>query len=296
MGINKAKMPRKKRKNCQLGGGILILISTLLLLAAVPPPEDKVVFLDVGQGDAILLQEGTRQVLIDGGPGMAVLRRLGKEMPWFDRRLEVVVLTHPQRDHLEGLLHALDRYEVNLVLLPRVAHASRMQEVWLEKISSKGIPYRFAWAGQELRAGDISLRILAPLDTEAARAAARADVNNASVAVRADFHGLSFLLTGDNEKRLEVVLVRNTEEKLLDVDVLKAGHHGSKTSTTQLLVDRASPSATVISVGADNKFGHPSLEVLERLAGRPLWRTDWSGSIRFIHTKSEQWLATTLRQ
>ncbi len=338
MGVKKEKSEKRKEKSYGLEAGVLILIVAWLLLAAVPGPEDKVVFLDVGQGDSILLQNGTRQVLIDGGPGMTVLTRLGEEMPWFDRSIEVVVLTHPQQDHMEGLLHVLDRYEVGMVLLPKIAHTSQMQEEWLERIVEKDIDYRFAWAGQRLEVGEIAMRILGPIDSEEAKAAIKANLNNASMVARVDycsdetppslplsplrqgFEGqageaqgsaginapldkggiggisepvvgcLSFLLTGDIEKRVENILVQNTREDLLDVDVLKAGHHGSKTSTNEILIDKATPAAAVISVGSDNKFGHPHGEVLERLKGMPIWRTDEVGSVRFRHLPDGQWI------
>lgn len=291
-----------KDKSYGLEAGVLILIIILLLLAVVPGVEDKVVFLDVRQGDSILLQSKTNQVLIDGGPGMTVLRRLGEEMPWFDRRIEVVVLTHPQRDHMEGLLHALDRYEVGMVLLPKIAHTSQMQEAWLKRITSKGIAYRFAWAGEKIVAGDMMMTILGPFDTEAARAAARANLNNVAVVARVDYGGMSFLLTGDIEKRMERMLVLEYARassprvfparaaNVLDVDVLKAGHHGSKTSTNEILIDKAKPAAAVISVGADNKFGHPHPDVLARLGDIPVWRTDEAGSIGFKLMDDGRWI------
>ncbi len=266
--------------------------ATIVLTMLMPQPEEKVVFLDVGQGDAILLQDSTTQVLIDGGQGMAVLQRLGEEIPWFDRKIEVVILTHPQRDHMEGLLHVLERYEVGLVLLPRVTHTSQLQETWLQMIQDRNIPYRFAWTGQKLTAGDMMFQILGPFNTDAARAASKADLNNASVMTRVDFHKMSFLLTGDAEKRVETMLVSNTNPNLLDVDILKAGHHGSNSSTHEQLIRAASPHAAVISVGTENKFGHPREEVLNRLGSIPIWRTDYSGSVRFIYD-GKQWLAAT---
>ena len=293
-------------KSYGLEVGVLILIVVWLLLAAVPGPEDKVVFLDVGQGDSILLQNGTRQVLIDGGPGMTVLTRLGEEMPWFDRSIEVVVLTHPQQDHMEGLLHVLDRYEVGMVLLPKLSHTSQMQEEWLERIIEKNIDYRFAWAGQRLEVGDVALTVLGPFDNPAAEAAARANLNNMSVVTRVDYcpasdlipprgwnqvEGcLSMLMTGDAEKRVENILVGETSHAILDVDVLKAGHHGSKSSTTAALLEAALPAAAVISVGADNKFGHPHPEVLERLKDLLVWRTDELGSVGFKLVDNERWI------
>jgi competence protein ComEC len=271
---------------------LLVITAAVLAIFAIsfiPQPEDKVVFLDVGQGDAILLQNSTSQVLIDGGQGMAVLQRLGEELPWFDKKIEVVVLTHPQRDHMEGLLHILERYEVGLVLLPKVAHSSQLQETWLQMIQDKNIPHRFAWTGQKLTAGDMAFKILGPFNTDAAQAAIKSDLNNASVITRIDFRDMSFLLTGDAEKRVESMLVSNTDSALLNVDILKAGHHGSNSSTHSPLIQAASPHAVVISVGDDNKFDHPRQEVLNRLGNIPLWRTDHNGSISFVHT-GDQWL------
>ena len=99
---------------------------------------------------------------------MAVLKRLGEELPWFDKTIEVVVVTHPQRDHLEGLLHVMERYNVGLVLLPRAAHSSQLQETWLTKVIDQEIPYRFAWAGQQLAVGDMTFALLGPFDSPAA--------------------------------------------------------------------------------------------------------------------------------
>lgn len=269
----------------------LLCLGLLTVSSFVPGPEDKVVFMDVGQGDAILLQQGTVQVLIDGGPDMSVLRQLGAEMPWFDRRIEVVVLTHPQQDHLAGLLHVLERYEVGLVLLPRAAHTSQLQASWLQLLLERSVPYRFAWAGQRLATGDLSLQFLWPSPTEAAGAAAKADINNASVVTRADYRGLTFLLTGDAEARTERLLAEESRN-LLDVDVLKVGHHGSNSSTHPALLAAATPAAAVVSVGTDNRFGHPHPAVLERLSNVPLWRTEQHGSVRFLYDGQLWWIGT----
>lgn len=262
------------------------LLATALLvtcLAGFPAPQDKVVFLDVGQGDAILLQQGTQQVLIDGGEGTAVLTRLGEEMPYFDRRVEVMIVTHPDRDHLEGLVHVLDRYEVGMVLLPNAPHTSQLQEGWLAKLSESGVPFRFAWAQQKLMVGDIQIQILGPLNDANAQAAAQKAVNNASVLTRVDYRDLSLLLTGDAEQIVEHALVQHVSAEILDVDILKAGHHGSKTSTSSQLLAAASPRAVVISLGEGNRFGHPHPNVMQRLAPYPVLRTDEHGSVRFLH-------------
>jgi competence protein ComEC len=273
-------------------------VCALLIVAAAFAgiPADKVVFLDVGQGDSILMQKGTRQVLIDGGSGMAVLQRLGEELPWFDRQIEVIVATHPDRDHLEGLLHVMERYEVELVLLPQMPHTSQLQRAWLDKLQDvmdqRRVQYRFAWAGQQVRVSDdLTVRILGPLSENGTIVAPGGKTNNAAVLVRADYAGLSFLLTADAEAVVERRLVQDVGDRL-DVDVLKAGHHGSKTSTTPELLAAATPGAVVISVGGDNRYGHPNEGVLQRLGDVPLWRTDEDGSVRFVREGS-RWLASS---
>jgi competence protein ComEC len=269
-----------------LGAGLLILVTFFM-----PPPADKVVFLDIGQGDSILLQDDTRQILIDGGPGTKVLERLGEELPWFDRRLEVVIATHPDQDHLEGLVHVIERYDVDLVVLPHIAHTTQLQDEWLERlqeaVAAKQIAYRFAWRGEEIKLADMQVSILGPWAE--GEAPAFDTTNNASVITRIDFHGMSWLLSGDAERAVERALVAISDPHQLDVDVLKAGHHGSRTSTGAELLAATTPQVVVISAGHDNRFGHPHPEVVERLEPYDVMRTDQSGSIRFIYQQN-QWL------
>lgn len=267
-----------------MGIKVVVLLALVFMVAVFSKaPSDKVVFLDVGQGDAIFIQSGIQQVLVDGGPGAAVLEQLAKHMPTFDRVVDVLILTHPQQDHLEGLLHMLSRYQVKLVLLPNAAAQSGLFQSFLQQLEDKHIPYRFAWAGQEVTVGEAKIHVLAPFDTATARAITRTDINNASTAVRVDMHGISFFLSGDAEQVAEQLLITNTQPDLLDIDVLKAGHHGSNTSTHQVLLDATRPVAAVISVGKDNQFGHPHLATLQRLAGLPVFRTDEHGAVSFFY-------------
>lgn len=271
-------------------------ICVLVLASFIPLSQDKVVFLDVGQGDSILIQAKTAQVLIDGGSGTKVLERLGEELPWFDRTIDVVISTHPDKDHLEGLLHVLERYKVGLVLLPHIPHTSQLQGEWLHRlqraVENKQFAYRFAWQGQKLKLGDVTIDVLGP-SNDMIRLAAAGTTNNASVITRVDFGDFSLLLSGDAERAVEKVLVEHLLNRL-HVNVLKVGHHGSKTSTSQMLIDAVSPSAAVISVGVDNSFGHPHPAVMQRLENIHLWRTDEHGSVRFLRHDG-QWLVTTQR-
>lgn len=269
---------------------LLFLMFTLRGVEA----QDKVVFLDVGQGDAILLQDGTYQVLVDGGKGQVVLERLAEEMPEADRKIEVLVLTHPQQDHMEGLLHVLERYQVGLVLLPEVSHTTILQEAWLDALLKSGADFRFAWSGQQLQVGDLELEVLAPFDSQEARAATASDLNNASIVLRATMHGMSVLLTGDAEVRAERLLVEHVPREKLDVDVLKSGHHGSASSSSLSLLEAATPASYVVSVGEDNRYGHPNEEVLARVSPVPVLRTDIHGSVRYVYNGTS-WFQSTSR-
>ena len=271
--------------------GALLLAAFILLLEIIPQPLDKVAVLDVGQGDAILLQSGTAQVLIDGGQGRVVLERLAQEMPWFDRTIEVVMVTHPQRDHMEGLLHVLEAYDVGLVVLPDAAHSSQLQEAWLTMIGERGVAYRFARAGQQLTVGDAELTILNPLDSDEAMAATASDLNNASIVVKASWPDLSFLLTGDAESRVERLLLTAWPGGELQADILKVGHHGSKSSTSPEFLAAVQPSAAIVSAGLDNRFDHPHQEILDRLASLPIWRTDRDGTVSIVRA-GDDWLIT----
>lgn len=276
----------------QLQIPLCIFLFTSILGLAARAPSDKVVFLDVGQGDAILLQNNNQQLLIDGGPGATVLERLAEELPYYDKKIEVVAVTHPQQDHIEGLLHVLERYDVGLVILPHGATGSSLFESFLNSVEEKKIPYRFAWAGQKLQFHDAIVQILAPLETEQAKVIARADINNASVTTRIDMHGLSFYLSGDAEQVAEHTVVSSWDKKIMDVDIVKAGHHGSNSSTQHLLLKATTPSAAVISVGEDNRYGHPHPAVLSRLSGVPVWRTDIHGSVRFLFDKKKWYVGS----
>lgn len=232
--------------------------------------------LDVGQGDAILVRHGSADILVDGGPDSAVLRRLGEVRPFWDRRIEVVVLTHPQQDHLRGLLDVIEREKVGLVLLPRIPAESQTFQRFIALLRERNIPVRAAFAGQRLTAGDLSLRVLAP-DAELLRRA-KTNANIGSIVLRGNAPSFSFLLTGDIEAPTEQYLVQHAGSAL-DVDVLKVPHHGSKTSSTPQFLRAVSPFVSLMSVGEGNRYGHPHKAVLERYPANAFFRTDEEGTV-----------------
>lgn len=237
-----------------------------------------VAFLDAGQGDAIFIQaENGNQILIDAGPNKSVLRELGKVMPFYDRSIDMLILTHPDLDHIGGGPEILKRFNVGLIMAPDVSSQSPAYAE-LEKIrKEKNIREIAATRGVKIIIDENSfMDILFPL-----REVANLDDNDMSVVAKLVYGKNSYLFTGDSPKKIENYLVY-LAPKDLDVDVLKIGHHGSQTSSSEIFVGYTSPQYAVISSGKDNRYGHPHKEVLDILTrlGIKILRTDEMGTIK----------------
>jgi competence protein ComEC len=275
----------------------LLVLAVLASIAAATMPDDKlrVSFLDVGQGEAILIQKGSQQVLVDGGPSpQALALELGERMPFWDKTIELVVLSHPHADHLTGLVDTIQRYRVERVLYPESDYGSPLCQQWLELIGEKDIECTIARAGQEINLGDgVKIAVLNP--PASLLTGTNSDVNNNSVVLSLYAGRVSFLLTGDIEQEAEFELIARGSN--LSGTVLKVGHSGSKTSTTAEFLAEVSPRVAVISVG-ENSFGHPSGEVIgrleERLGTGNIFRTDEQGTIEFITDGERLWVRTKL--
>lgn len=259
---------------------ILILVGAVsgaLLFAHARGTETALHILDVGQGDAMLVRHGSVDILIDGGPDATLLERLGEVRPFWDRRVDIVVLTHPQQDHLRGLLDVIEREKVGLVLLPRLAATSATFRRFVELLHARQVPVRAAARGQTIRYKDLSLTVLAPDAT--LRARAERNLNMGSVVVRVGTPSFRALLTGDIEAPTEQYLRNLRPASLLHAEVLKVPHHGSKTSSASSFLRAVHPQLAVISVGKGNRYGHPHPSILARYRGTPVLRTDVSGTI-----------------
>ena len=243
--------------------------------------------LDVGQGDAILIETPNGQhVLIDGGPsGRAVTEALGEALPFWERTLDLVVLTHPQQDHLAGLIDVLERYDVRQVLATPLAADTAAYREWQQAIRRQGVPYAEAQVGQWIDlGGGATLRVLAPDD----EALSSRDPNDASLVLKLTMGEVSFLLTGDIEEDGEAALLRSEVD--LGATVLKVPHHGGRTSSGDAFVRAVAPAVAVVSVGEENRFGHPSPAVLGRLDGALLLRTDLHGTVRLSTDGERLWV------
>jgi competence protein ComEC len=247
----------------------------------------EVVFLDVGQGDSILIQKGTKQILIDGGSnGKTELAELGKYLPYSDGEIELVIATHPDRDHIGGLVDVARNFKIGKVVTTGAEKDTAVFKEWKDIQEYNRIETLGAIRGDEINFYGSKIRIISPGSSVDATAG---DANNKTVVARFDFGDSSFLFTGDIEAPAEKEILASGEN--VDVDFLKIAHHGSKYSSSDEFLDAASPETAVISVGADNSYGHPHEETLEKLRSRNIniLRTDEVGDIIFeCKTQSEK--------
>ena len=273
----------------------LLLIAILVWSVAFTMPDDKlhISFLDVGQGDAILVQMPDGQnILIDGGPDpQKVNLELSKKLPFWDRTIDLMVSTQPQADHITGLVEVLQRYEVKQVLEPGVPYDSCIYREWLRLVEEKHVKHNIAKAGQEIDLGNgIKMEVLNP--PQALFEGTSSDVDNNGVVLRLSWGKVSFLFTADIRQEAEFELIEQRAN--LRSTVLKVAHHGSKTSTSPQFLAAADSEIAVISVGADNHFGHPSPEVVESLVDKlgedKVYRTDENGTIEFITDGKRLWV------
>jgi competence protein ComEC len=239
----------------------------------------KVYFFDVGQGDAILIESPTHgRVLVDGGRNRQIVTELGKTLSFGDRRIDAVIATHPDADHIGGLPEVLGRYQVGLIISPGVESDNEIDDELRKRAEEKKIQTLTARRGQVLNFGDgVILTILFP-----DRDVSDWETNDASIVAKLVYGQSSFLLTGDAPIGTENILM-NLDKKILDVDVLKAGHHGSRTSTGLTFAEAVSPDYAVVSAGRDNTYGHPHQEVLDILerVGAKTDNTAEKGTIKF---------------
>lgn len=246
--------------------------------------ELQVHFIDVGQGDSIYIKTPSQNILIDAGErGDTVVRYL-QELDV--ESLDLVISTHPHSDHIGGLLDVLEAIEVKEVIDPGIVHTSKTFEKYLTLIDEKDIKFTEGRAGDVRDVGGVKLEILHPTEPN------ENDLNNTSIVVRLTFVEISFLFTGDAEKKSEKEIL----DQGFDVSstILKAGHHGSRTSTGEYFLKAVSPDTVIIMCGEGNSYGHPHEETIELLAKYDVdvYRTDISGTI-VITTDGKTYEVTT---
>jgi beta-lactamase superfamily II metal-dependent hydrolase len=239
--------------------------------------ELVITVLDVGQGDSILIQTPNKhEFLVDGGPNDAVVDQLGQVLPFWQRRIDGLLPSHPQADHINGFVDVLARYKViNYFNTPAEADISSYKSI-MNTLEQENITKDYFLAGEEIKTDDnVYLSSLWPKsDTNWQDIA---DLNDVAEVFVLQFHYFKAIFTGDAGANVDQQIINQSP----DVDMLKVGHHGSATGTDQQWLETIKPEISVISVGKDNKYGHPAVSTLRQLTsvGSQIWRTDQSGRI-----------------
>jgi len=271
-----------------------VLLGTLFLISWTLEPrfsahlsgEDGLLihFYDVGQGDAILIEKGTTQILIDGGPNDRILTYLGRDLfPW-DREIDLLVLTHPHADHLTGLIPVIERYRIDKILYFPSVYDTRGYQKFQELVKKEGAEILLGRSGGEIKLGEISLQTLWPTDSFRDE-----NINNESLVMLLDYADFEVLLLGDAEGEVQSRLFIN-----VGIEVIKVGHHGSSNGSYEPLLRLAAPNLAVVSAGAQNQYGHPHQQTLNLFAklGIPLLRTDLDGTITVRSDGHDFWYDT----
>jgi competence protein ComEC len=243
-------------------------------------PELKVAFLDVGQGDAIFIQAPNgNQMIVDGGRPGAIIDPLSRVMPFGDRSIDVLVVTNPDLDHYAGFIDVLREYSVGSVIESGTIAKTKTYELLHSEITKREIPHLFARKGMTVTLDSengVVFEILFP-----DRDMTGWSNNDSSLVGRLVYGENEILFTGDATTRTEQALITSNSPEALRSDILKVGHHGSRTSTSKEFLSIVNPSIAIVSLGAKNSYGHPHkepMDVLER-AGVVVFRTDKEGTI-----------------
>lgn len=258
-----------------------LFLATIFLWQEIGKFSDNtliVYFFNIGQGDAAYIRTPDQEdILVDGGPDAAVLSKLGKVMPFFDRKIELIIVSHPQADHISGLVDVMDRYEVGKILWTKVACDTGVCQEFKEKIAEKNIAQEKVIVGDVISFDNIDIKILYPFyDLEGKELK---DLNKSMIMAQIDYENNSFLFTGDAGTDIEKQLLNN---KLVQhINVLKVGHHGSRYASSPEFLKTINPQFAIISVGK-NSYGHPALQTLQNLKNLRIktFRTDQDGDIR----------------
>ncbi|MGI6368262.1 MAG: DNA internalization-related competence protein ComEC/Rec2 [Anaerolineae bacterium] len=268
------------------------LVSVLWLVAGnLPDGRLHVSFLDVGQGDAILLRSGSgRTILIDGGPDpVRLASQLGQALPFWQRDIDLVLVTHEDTDHIGALAALASRYRIHQVVYAGLVDSNEASAAWQSALADADVQQVSLGAGTEIRLGQCLLRLLHPplplRDNEA-------DSNARSMVLAVEQGTFRMLLMGDAPEPVEKALLASGQP--LDAILLKVSHHGSSGASSQAFLEAVSPQLAVISVGDDNRYGHPNEAVLDRLRSvdATVLRTDQHGGIRVSTDGRTMWVQT----
>lgn len=263
---------------------ILFTISIYASLWSVGDNKNMVIsMLNIGQGDAIYIKAPNgKELIIDGGPDSSLISELGSIMPFFDKKIDMILVTNPDKDHYAGFIDLLDKYKVDQLVEPGTISSTPTYHTFKEKVKEKGLVQIIARRGMKIvldKERNVYLDILFPdKDVESF------STNDGSIVAKLVYGNTSMMFQGDSPQKIENYLIDTYGETGLKADILKAGHHGSRTSTGKNYVEAVSPKWVLISCGQNNKYGHPHKETLETLKEENIevLRTDLDGRITFV--------------
>lgn len=254
----------------------------------------KISVFDIGQGDAILIRTpNNQQILIDGGPSHAIINKLGDELPFWNRSIDMLVSTHPHADHLSGLIEVLDRYKVDQIMTLDTDYDSAEYQIWKDYLEQFSGEIVYANAGQEIEVGDFKLKVIFP--NKEYLQIKQDNINNLSIILKIEYGDFSMLFTGDAECKEQMQFL----DQDIDIDVLKVPHQGAKDGGCKEFMQATTPEKAIISVGQNNQFGHPHPDHLQLLRdfvpdrkGQEIFRTDKDGDVFIFSNKDKYWIET----
>ena len=295
-----------------LGGLFLIASAIWLAIFVFPDKNLHIIACDVGQGDAILAVYGKTQILVDGGPNDRVLDCLSRHLPFWDREIELVILTHPQTDHYTGLIEVFRRYTINKLIANPIDSSAQAYQVLKNEVGGSGTQVVYPTSGMVIRLGLMHLDILHPPHQYFEEIGAgltpqnnggvlgvyttKRDPNDFSIVAILTLGEFDALLTGDIGPQISNIIAEQLEVSASrGIEYIKVPHHGSKNGLSKDLLDVVSPKIAVISAGKNNRYGHPHQEVIELLSNPPtggeikILRTDELGDVEIL-TDGKSWL------
>lgn len=260
---------------------VIIFVLFFFIVSFIFPSNLRVSFLDVGQGDAILIQTPSgKNMLIDGGPTNEILSQLGKELSYFDRTIDIMIATHPDADHITGLIPVLEKYKIKNIILSQSDAKTKIVEDFDLHVQEEGSSLYRARTEDVINFGDdVNALVLYSKNNNEEK---KKDTNQFSIALLLMYRDVTFLLTGDLPSNEESHLL--TKKLPKNIIIYKAGHHGSDTSSSDQLLSYIKPEYSIISAGKNNSYGHPNPKAIERLQkySKEILSTIDRGAITFV--------------
>ena len=272
------------RRLALCGVALWLVTAVLLMIFALPQPLLTFCVMEVGQGDAVLVRCAEETLLVDAGPNAAEFHLLAELRAMGIDHLDVLVLTHPDEDHIGGADVILEKFSVGRVYMPVLDAEDETFARLLETAARSGDEICVTQAGEHFSLGEADVKFLAPLDLHGSS-------NDSSTVIRISCREVSALLMGDAETAAEEMLLLRYSAEELSADLLKVGHHGASTSTSAALLDAVAPRFAAISCGYGNDFGHPARSVVDALAQRgiDIGRTDREGTLVYCSDGEKIW-------